>query len=194
MRKRILGHLTDKELTSKTINEIVTEYYVHKDTAYREFERRGLTPLSKEEPTFNVTIQDLKEIPFSRIVEREKTTVPLLHKYIYKTYGIKRKEVYKMYLETKKEKRNLEALSDEEIKKPCAYLVKTYGTNSKEIKKEREKRGMNLRENRFRLTHVSDEVLFNLKLNELQAKYSVSHDTISRERRRRRRKGENGKV
>lgn len=190
-RKRILEHLTNQELSVRTIKEIADEYFVHEVTVRDEFKRRGLTLQQKEEPTFNVTIEDLKEIPFARIAKREGTKPPILYRYVYSVYGIKKKEIYQMYLEAKAIKSNLEVLSDDEIRKPCAYLVKTYGTTGQKIRDEREKRGINFKENRFILIHVSDEDLFNLTLKELQAKYSVTADTICRERRRRKREKDN---
>lgn len=185
-RKRILEHLTNQELSSRTVKDIANEYYIHEMTVYVELKRRGLNQLQKEEQVFNVTIQDLKTIPLAHIAKRERTTQALLYRYIHNTYGIKRKEVFKLYKVHNDELRRIDVLSDEELSKPNSYLVKTYRTTSTKIKEERLKRGLNFKNFRFRLIHVSDDDLFNLSLEELRTKHCVTYDTISRERQKRR--------
>lgn len=183
-QKRILGHLTDQELSSKTTQEIVDEYFVSRSTVNKEFLARGIKPQQKT-LNFNVTKQDLKELKFAEIVRREKTTPARLYTFVYQTYGIKQKEVYEMYNEYQKEIRRVDILSDEELRKPISYLIKVYSANSKAIKEEREKRGFNLGSNRFKLTHVTDEELFGISSAEACIKFGVSYDTIAREKQKR---------
>lgn len=183
-QKRILGHLTDQELSSKTIQEIVDEYFVSRSTVNKEFLTRGIKPQQKTF-NFNVSKQDLKELTFTEIARREKTTVARLYTFVYQTYGIKQKEVRKMYDAHQKELRRVDILTDDELRKPISYLIKVYGATSKAIKEERLKRGLNLGCNRFKLTHVTDEELFGLSSAEACIKFGVSYDTISREKQKR---------
>lgn len=184
-RTRVLEHLTDQELTSKGVECLVEEYFLERSTVRGEFYKRGLKPPQKEMPHISVTIQDLKETPVTQLAKREKTTEKIIHKFVYQTHGIKQEEIYKMYQAHQKEKRRIDLLSDDEIRKPHVYLIKMYGTTGQEIREERLKRGLTLKENKFMLSHVSDDELLNTPIKQLQERYCVSYDTVSRERRAR---------
>lgn len=155
--------------------------------------------------TYNLTMEDLKRFGVERIEKRydlshisdEELSKPFT--YLTKTYGVPPRSI-----RTEREKRGiiilarsphaikLKKASDDEIfNTSIKDLIGKYGVSGDTICRERRRRKKDnntLKTNisvKRKLEDVSNEELFNSRVSQLQQKYNVGENTVTRERKRR---------
>lgn len=192
MRNRLLENVSNEELETTYPKDLCKKYYVTRSTILRECEFRGIKHKSRRDKqrNINITLDDVMNNSYSTLAKQHGVSYPTMVKIVEQSLNIKSSELRKMKDEVRGKLYNpVNELTDDELKLPVSVLRKKYRFSQYDIQQEREKRSILIPTGGKRsnlVQQLTDDDLFNKSLAELVEITNSSIDTISRERRRRR--------
>lgn len=186
-----LKDITDNELVNCRAQDLADKYFYQIGSIRGEISRRGLVNIHSLPKEINVSLGEFKDYTIKDLCVRYGVTRPRLFSYALEKHNITREDIKRFRKERELKRADLSHVSDEELRKPVLYLMKTHGITQTSVRCEREKRGIViLPQAPFSaiVKKISNEELFSTKTMILSNKYGVGVDTVYRERRRRQEK------